>query len=313
MSLPITRIFTVRRVAVTLLLGSLLVTACSARQAADADLPSIVVTTTILGDLVRNVVEDGAEVEVLLPNGADPHDYQASPRQVATMAEADLVVTNGLGLEAGMGDILTELAAEGVNVLELGPLLDPVPLADNPDRLDPHVWLDPIRMADAVLVIAAELSDEFPSVDWGARADHYAERLRAADDEIRAILEKVPDGKRTLITNHESLAYFAGRYGFVVVATVIPGGSTLAEPSSAELAALVAVIDDAQVPAIFAETTAPDSLARAVAAEAEREVAVVELFTESLGEPGSGAENLIEMLILDARLIADSLTSATGH
>jgi zinc/manganese transport system substrate-binding protein len=246
-------------------------------------------------------------VESLIPIGADPHDYQASSRQIADMMQADLVIANGLGLEASLSEVLDQIAADGGSVIEIGPLLDPEPLAELPGRLDPHVWLDPIRMADAAMIIAAELTVEFPSVDWDVMADRYSAQLLTADEEIRAILEAVPEGKRAVVTNHESLGYFARRYGLVVVATVIPGGSTLAEPSSAELAALVSVIEAAEVSAIFADTTSPDSLARAVAGEAGSEVAVVELFTESLGVPGSGAETLIEMLITDARLIAEGL------
>lgn len=285
-----------------------LVTSCSNGQSAEAGRPEIVVSTTILGDLVRNVVGDAAEVEVLLPTGADPHDFQMSPRQVAAMVEADLVVVNGLGLEAGMDDVFTEVVVDGAKVIEIGPLVDPLPLAESPSQLDPHIWMDPLRMADAAVIIAAELAGEFPAVDWPAMAADYAAELWAADAEIESILGEVGDGDRTLVTNHDSLGYFALRYGFVVIASVIPGGSTLAEPSSAELAALVEIIDREQVRAIFVETTEPGSLARAVAEEAENEIAVVELFTGSLGEPGSGADTLIGMLKTNAQLIANSLS-----
>jgi len=296
------------RLLLLLLLGAGLVTSCADEQPADTGSVEIVVSTTILGDLVRNLVGDAAEVEVLLPIGADPHDFQVSSQQVASMLDADLIIVNGLGLEAGMEDVLEEVIADGAPVIEIGPHVDPLPLGDDPGQLDPHIWMDPLRMADAAAIIVTELADSFPSIDWSAMADRHSTELHAADDEIRLILSTVPDENRTLVTNHESLGYFADRYGFVVVATVIPGGSTLAEPSSADLAALVDVIEREEVPAIFAETIAPNSLANAVAAEADHEVAVVELFTESLGEPGSGGETLIDMLLTDARRIADSLS-----
>jgi zinc/manganese transport system substrate-binding protein len=224
------------------------------------------------------------------------------------MLDADLVIVNGLGLEAGMEDVLEEVIADGATLIEVGPLVDPLPLGDAPDRLDPHIWMDPLRMAEAAAIIAAELAEVLPSVDWGAMADEYAAELREADAEIETILNQVEEGDRILVTNHDSLGYFADRYGFAVVASIIPGGSTLAEPSSAELAALVDVVEREQVRAIFAETTEPGALARAVAEEAGNGVAVVELFTGSLGGPGSGAETLIEMLKTNARLIADSLS-----
>ena len=129
------------------------------------------------------------------------------------------------------------------------------------------------------------------SVDWTARGNVYADALTTADEDIQATLEVVPPANRKLVTNHDALGYFASRYGFEVVGVVIPGGSTLAEPSSAELTELVAVVEQEQVQAIFAETTNPEVLADAVAAEAGGEVIVVELFTGSLGEPGSGADH----------------------
>ena len=299
-----------------LLVVALLVTACGD---SDADTPGIrvVATTTILGDVARNLVEDDGSVEVLLPIGADPHDYQASARQVAAIQEADLVIANGLGLEEGFADVLDSAAADGATVVMVAPLLDPLPFGGDHDEDahahdesgdDPHVWLDPLRMAAATRIVAEELSKVDDSVDWIARADAYADALATADEEIQATLDVVPPADRKLVTNHDALGYFASRYGFEVVGVVIPGGSTLAEPSSAELTELVAVVDQEQVQAIFAETTNPEVLADAVAAEAGGRVIVVELFTGSLGEPGSAADTLIGMLTTNAQLIAEALS-----
>jgi zinc/manganese transport system substrate-binding protein len=121
------------------------------------------------------------------------------------------------------------------------------------------------------------------------------------------ILDVVPAERRVLVTNHDALGYFADRYGFEVLGTVIPGGATLADPSSADLAELVATIQREEVPAIFAETIEPSVLAETVAAEVGDQVRVVELFTGSLGEEGSGAETLIDALIINARRIAEAL------
>jgi zinc/manganese transport system substrate-binding protein len=307
---------------------ALLLTACTSSgaasttsQAAPGPL-SVVATTSVLGDVVANVVGDAATVEVLLPIGADPHDYQPSARQLALVNEADLVVANGLRLEEGLVDALASAEADGANVLEVAPLVDPIPLggtgtesdgcdpteeSGDTNRCDPHVWTDPVRMAVAARTIAAELAALDGSVDWEGNAGRYAQELLAADAEIAAALEAVPDERRILVTNHHSLGYFADRYGFEVVATVIPGGTTLGDPSSAELADLVAVIGDTGVPAIFAENVEPATLAEAVAAEVGDGVAVVELFTDSLGEPGSGADTLIGMLLTNAARIAAAM------
>ena len=105
---------------------------------------------------------------------------------------------------------------------------------------------------------------------------------------------------------NDSLGYFAARYGFEVVGTVIPAGSTLADPSSEELAELITVMQTEGVNVLFAETTQPDLLAEAVAAELG-DARVVDLYTGSLGEPGSGAETLLEMLRTNARRVAEAL------
>jgi zinc/manganese transport system substrate-binding protein len=269
---------------------------------------SVVATTTILGDVARNIVGDDGSVEVLLPVGADPHDYQASAQQVAALQRADLVIANGLGLEEGLADVLDAVSGDGANVLEIAPLLDPIPFGEDGDSLDPHVWFDPTRMAVAVGLIADELAVVDGSVDWGLRAAAYGSDLGEADTEIQGILSSVAETNRMLVTNHDALEYFAQRYGFTIVGTVVPGGATLADPSSSELAALVAEIKRLGVPAIFAETTEAPVLADAVAAEVGGTIEVVLLYTGSVGDPESGADNLIGMLLTNARRIADALS-----
>jgi zinc/manganese transport system substrate-binding protein len=162
-------------------------------------------------------------------------------------------------------------------------------------------------VATAAELIAEQLIAIDPSIDWATRAGDYAATLRDADAEIVETLAAVPTDQRKLVTNHDAFGYFADRYGFEVIGVVIPGGSTLSDPSSAEIARLVDQITDENVDTIFAETTQPSRLAEAVAAEVGGEVKVVELFTESLGEPGSDAESLVGMLTTNAARIADAL------
>jgi zinc/manganese transport system substrate-binding protein len=286
---------------------SLMLAGCGAESTGGEGL-RVVATTTILGDVARNVVGDGAGVEVLIPLGTDPHDYQASSQQVAAIRQADLVIANGLLLEEGLQDVLRSLTEDGANILELAPSLDPLPFATQAGAEDPHVWLDPIRMAEAAQIIATELTAISGGARWLSRAESYGAELVAADEQIETILTAVPSAARRLVTNHDALGYFAARYGFEIVGTVIPGGSTLADPSSAELAGLVRVLEEQGVTAIFAETTEPSALAQAVAAEIGDEIEVVDLYTGSLGEQGSGADTLIGLLLTNATRIAEALT-----
>ncbi|HEX5630711.1 MAG TPA: metal ABC transporter substrate-binding protein [Acidimicrobiia bacterium] len=273
--------------------------------------PRVVVTTTILGDLVTAIAGDDAAVTVLVPRGADPHDFSPSAQQMTRIGEADLVVLNGLGLEEGLEAAIAETADPEAVVLAIAALVDPIPFAEHDGGetvdLDPHVWLDPVRMAAAAELVGAALEQLDPDGGYDERAAQYAAELMQANDAVEELLAAVPTERRLLVTNHESMNYFAARYGFRIVGVVIPGGSTLAEPSSAELAALVATIQTERVTAIFAETTHPTDLAAAIAAEAGTEVVVVELFTESLGDPGSAAATLVGMLVENARRIAAAL------
>ena len=165
-------------------------------------------------------------------------------------------------------------------------------------------------MATGVELIAAALDDVAPGVaDWTAAADVLAAEVLAVHDEVTEILSAIPDECRRLVTNHDSLGYFAARYDFEVVGTVIPGASSLAEPSAGEFAELVDVVRDSGVPAIFAETTESGALADVLAQETGGTIEVIRLYTGSLGESGSGAETYAGMLVTDASLIADALAT----
>lgn len=175
---------------------------------------------------------------------------------------------------------------------------------------DPHVWFDPVRTADGVRALGDRLLEVGgdAGADWQERAEEYADELIALDDEIASILDGVPEDRRNLVTNHEALGYLADRYGFEVIGTVIPDVTTLGEPGARDLRDLADLIDERDVPAIFAETTAPTRLAEAIAEEADRDVQVVVLHTESLGDEGSGAETYPQMLRTAAERIAEALT-----
>lgn len=297
--------------------------------------PTVVATTTILGSVVSDIlvcaVGDDSSLTVLTPIGADPHDFQASSEQVAVMSTADLVVSNGLYLEEGIMSILESLEADGAGVLELAESLDPLPFAaksadDHDDHgrsddesvkdedehahgdFDPHFWLDMGRMALASELIGAELATAMGDETLAECGVTVAEEIRATETGVVATLASIPSERRVLVTDHDSFAYFADSYDFRVVGVVVPGGSTLADPSSKDLAALVATIRAENVPAIFANTATSSAVGEAIAAEAGEGIDVVALFVGSIGGPGSGAENYITMMQSNAALVAKALT-----
>lgn len=298
---------------------------CGGEDASDGDAGggnvSVVATTTVLGDIAGQVAScGGGEVRTLMPVGVDPHDFAASSEDVTAMVRADLVVANGLGLEEGLRSAVDAAAQDGARVFEVAPALDPLPFGeegqqgeeeaaeeDGHGSLDPHVWLDVSRMATAAGLIGDELTAVTGDDAFAACGAQAATDLAALDAEVRSILDAVPAESRVLIVDHDAFGYFAAAYDFDVAGVVIPGGSTLGEPSAAELADLVQTLTDTGVEAIFANVANPTVLVDAVAAETGTAVDVVELFVGSLGPEGSGAETYAGMMTTNAQRIADAL------
>jgi zinc/manganese transport system substrate-binding protein len=294
--------------------------------------PHVVVTTNVLGDMVSDLVGDLAAVEVIMPPGSGPHEFQASAQQVAAMREADVLITNGAGFEEGLTETIeaaeqdgvpTFAAIDAVEALQLdesveehadegsegGGDRDDGDAEDGHEGTDPHFFTDPAGMATAAQGVADFLVDEVPALDTPAFADQAEatiDRLHTLDAEVEQTLSAVPADRRTLVTNHEVFGYFADRYGFEVVGAVIPAGTTQAEPSAAQLDELAHTIEERGVPAIFVETSSPTRLADALADEVG-DVDVVELFSESLGDEGSGGETYAGMIRTNAERIADAL------
>lgn len=279
--------------------------------APSADRPLVVVSTNILGDVVMELVGDEAEVVTLMRPDADPHSFEISAQEAARLRSADLVVSNGLGLEEGLHQHLEGAADAGVASFVAGDVVDVLAYADGDaaGTPDPHFWTDPAQMTAVVDALGPELA-AIDGVDTAAiaksAADYRAE-LTSLDAEMTAAFAEIPDERRALVTNHHVFGYLAERFGFRIVGTVIPGGTTLAAPSASDLAGLVTAVEDAGVATIFAESSSPDRLVRALADEADVEVAVVELFTESLTSPDGGAPDYLTMMRVNTARISTGL------
>ncbi len=286
--------------------------ACSTPEETD-DRPLVIATTTILGDIVASSTGEMVRVEVLMPVGADPHEFSLSARQAARLRNAVLVVANGLGLEEGLLDVIEAAEDDGVAVIKIGELLDPQPFVvgfdgeDNGHGLDPHVWMDPVRIADAVGLIADRLNS-VAGVDVSPSAAAYRTQVLEMHDEIAGLIGGVPPEDRRMVTNHFSYGYYADRYGLALLGTVIPAATTGSETSAADFAALIELLERERVSVVFGSTTEPTTLADALADEVGYEVKVVKLFTGSLGEAGSGAETYLDMMRATTRLIVENLS-----
>ena len=299
-------------VAVTLI-GSILLSACGSSSTAKANngKPTVIATTPIMGDLVQQVGGNDINVQVLIPRGADPHDFEPSASQAAKLRDASLVVANGLGLEERLESTLRSAANDGAHVFEVGPLIDPLnrPGTDQPD---PHFWLDPDRMTKAALLVADELA-RTTNIDRSvldANAKTFGETAQLAAAYATTVLDTVPETQRLLVTNHDALEYFANRFHYKIIGTIIPGGSTLAEPSASDLRELIATIRSSGVKAIFSESTTSSKLADTLARELGQKISIIELSTDTLDEPGSPTSTYQGMISDTARRIAGGLN---GH
>ncbi|AVL99714.1 zinc ABC transporter substrate-binding protein [Gordonia iterans] len=293
----------------TALLAALCLTACGDGS---GDRPRIVVTTNILGNVVSELVGDQAEVTVLMKPNADPHSFGISAQEANRMRNADLVVYNGLGLEEGIAQHVEAARRAGVPVFEAGAHADPIKYAsgDAVGTLDPHFWTDPDRMKMVVSALRPVLAENVTDVDTAqlnGQIDDYLGELTELTNDMTAQFSIIPADRKRLVTNHHVFGYLAQRFGFEVIGAIIPGGTTLASPSSSDLASLTGAIDRYDVPAVFVDTSHPDKLAAALAKETGRDVKIVPLYSESLDEPGTEAGTYLGMMTVNTQRITDGL------
>ena len=315
---------------------------------AGSGVPTVLATTGIWADIVSNVACGGlADVETIIPVGADPHGFEPSLQDRARMERADLVVANGLGLEDGLKDTLEAVAESGTPVFEFAEEIVAIPYSfefghdeegeghdededgdeeeghdedegeEGEDHHkekghgsggDPHVWFDPQRVSGALPTLAERLTAG-AGLDADAVAGclaGYRAELAGVDAEIVEMVSRLAPGQRKLVTSHEALGYFAERYGFEVIGTVIPTPASMAQTNPAQLEELAEIIEHEGIKAIFAETLHSVDDVEALA-DRVGDIEVVTLYTGSLGPSGSGAETYVGLLRTNADLIVDAL------
>ena len=256
---------------------------------------SIVVTYSILGSVVKELVGNQANVIVSIPNGLDPHEWEPSAKDIEAINKANLVIQNGLGLEGGMQKTLSLAQGSGVKfftasdyitVRHVGPG-EGIPSSD-PDQAtgaaDPHLWTDPLAMKDVVAALAGYLKTNL-DINVDAQSQDLQARLDNLNTQVAAEVSVLPQDSRKLVTGHESMGYFAQRYGFKLIGAVIPSLSDQADVSAADLAALKQEIMDNNVKDIFAEQGTSPAIVNQIGAETGARV--VELSTHILPSDGS--------------------------
>ena len=308
---------------------ALIVSGCGNDEGTDrGGVPVVMAITTIWADVVANVACDGlADVVTLIPPGGDPHAYQPSLKDRGRMEDAAMIVANGLGLEEGLEDTLDAVDRTGTPVFHMADHVETIgfdpgmEMEDHGEEgeeaeegedhghgeEDPHIWFDPIRVAGALPALGEAMASEagLDADALNACLTDYQGELIDLDAEIDEILAPLPHEDRLMVTDHDALGYFVDRYGFQLVGTVIPGGSSLGSANPAELQELIQLIDQTGVAAIFAEFSHSSKDAEALGREAG--VPVVTLDTGSLGPPTSRSGTYIGFLRTNAAKIADGL------
>lgn len=278
--------------------------------------PYIVTTYSILGSVVQELVGGEIEVIVSIPNGLDLHEWEPSAKDIENINKASLVVRNGLNLEAGMEKCLDSAQKDGVKIFTASDHIvvryvgteEGIPGNEqhNTGAPDPHLWTDPITMKAVVEALVPVLKNEL-GIDAADRERDIISRLDNLDRQIADVLSAIPSENRKIVTGHESTGYFAQRYGFELIGVIIPGLSSQASVSAADLSDLKKSILDNRIKTIFTEQGTSPAVARAIGDETG--VKVVELNTHILPADGSYFTFLEDM----ADSIANALSPALSN
>ena len=285
-----------RRFLPTALLGLAALAGCGG-EAASGDRTSVVATTTQAADIVASVGGDRVDVDPLLSPNADPHDYEPRPSDAEAIARAALVVRSGGDLDEWLGDVIGSSGADPA----LLTLLDRVQRRDD----DPHRWHDPrngVRAAEAVRDALVK-ADPAGRATYESNARAYARALTRLDRAVARCMADVPAERRKLVSTHDSLGYFAARYGVDVIGSVLDSLSTQAQPSAGDTQALVDQMREQDVKVVFAESSVDPRLERAIADEAGARVGEP-LWADTLGPPGSSGDTYAKSIAANANALA---------
>jgi zinc/manganese transport system substrate-binding protein len=281
------------------LLVVLLVAGCASAADGGSGALKVVATTTQLGDVVRAVGGDQADVTQILEPNTDPHDYEPRPSDVQATADSKLVFESGDNLDAWMGEVVDQSGGDPTVVDLAGAATTKLPgQSSGPEasRYDPHWWHDPRNVAAAVAAIRAALTKANPAgrATYARRATAYLAKLHTLDAGIRSCFATVAASQRKLVTDHDAFDYFAKRYGIRVIGAVIPSQTTQAQPNAADVSRLSALIERERVRAVFPESSINPKLAQAIARQTGAS-ASHSLYGDTLGPEGSKGATYLEM------------------
>jgi len=280
--------------------------ACAAKDAPSTSPGAglrIVATTTVLADIVQNVAGDRATVVSIIPPGVGPEDYEPKPDDARALDGADLIVSNGAGLDDFLDRLISSGQGGETPRLVLG---DGIPTIEVDGEPNPHFWLDPSLVVEHYLPAitnALEKVDPDGATTYRANAATYAASVTAMDRDLQDEVATIPEANRKLVTFHDAFPYFARHYGFELIGVILPNPGQ--EPSAGELAALVDTVKSAGVHAVFSEAQFDPALAHTLADEAGITNVISTLYTDALGP--APADTYLGMMRTDMAAIVDAL------
>lgn len=285
----------------------------SANLAAAQNQFRVVTTTGMIADAVAQIGGSMVEVQALMGPGVDPHAYRQTRSDIVAMANADLVLWNGLYLEAQLEPFLIDLA-EGGNVVAVAEAVPEnllISSEDYQDRFDPHLWMNPNLWSRVVISIRDSLINAHPdgAAAFRANADAYLSQLGELARYTTEALSSVTTESRVVVSSHDAFNYFGNAYGFEVVG--IQGISTESEAGLRRIAELVDMLVERDIRAVFVETSVSDRNIRALiegaAARGHEVVIGGELYSDAMGEPGTYEGTYIGMIDHNVTTIAGAL------
>lgn len=291
-----------------MMLSELLIGCQSSQIQSGKTQPKVVVTSTIIEDLTKKVGGENIEVIGILKPGTDPHIYEPTPRDSQALETADLILYNGYDLEPGIIKLIHSTGLRG-RKLALGELVPPLSINKNGKKVsDPHVWgsgENGIIMVNGIKQALSELSPEARE-KFTENASQLTEELQRLNQWIQQQIQTIPPRQRRLITTHDAFQYYGKTYGIEIAGTLI-GMSTEEQPSAQTVKKLVESIKMTGVPAIFAETTINPQLIQTVAEESGIKLAPDQLYSDSIGIPGSRGDSYVKMLKANTEAIVLAL------
>lgn len=270
--------------------------------------PLVVSTSTILTDLVAQIGREAIQVTGILAPGADPHIYEPVPADSQVLEKADLVLYNGYNLEPGLIKLM-QAAGNNTRQVAVGEVVPPLQLDKGREVVpDPHVWGNVENVIRMVNLIREELIQLAPAnkEEFTQNAARLTNELEQLDTWIDQQIQTIPENQRNLVTTHDAFQYYSRAYTIPVVGTLI-GISTEEQPSAQTVRKLVESVKAAGIPAIFAETTINPALIQTVAKEAGVKLAPRQLYSDSIGVPGSDGDSYIKMMVANTRTIVEAL------